>query len=300
MTASQVTVIVVTYNSADVIPGFIEGLRRSTADLDWRLVVVDNASGDGSAEIAQRLAPEAVVLRQPDNSGYAAGINAGLRESSPGPVLLLNPDITLQAEALNSLLEALKHSGAGIVVPQLRDSSGRLLYSLRREPSIRRVLGEAILGGDRAGRYDAWGEVVTVPERYASVGTADWATGACMLVSPECVHAVGSWDERYFLYSEETDFVLRARDAGFVLRYEPAAIAEHVGGEAHTSPRLFALLTVNRWRLYRERHSAIAASAFWAALVLDALPRALLGRRTSRASLAALLLRRRTFRLAPV
>lgn len=293
MIAPPVTVIAVTYNSADVLPGFLDGLRQATAGIDHRLVIVDNASTDGTVRVVEQLCPSAELLKMPGNLGYAAGINAGLQRAAGGPVLLMNPDITLRPDSLGVLLSALQHPGVGVAVPQLRGSDGGLQYSLRREPSIRRVVGEAVLGGRRAGRYDEWGEMVTAPERYTRVGTADWATGACMLVSAECLGTVGSWDERYFLYSEETDFLLRARDRGYSLRYEPSAVAEHVGGEVHTSPRLFALLTVNRWRLYRKRHNPLAATAFRVALILDALPRAALGRATYRAGLLALVSRQR-------
>jgi GT2 family glycosyltransferase len=140
----------------------------------------------------------------------------------------------------------------------------------------------------RAGRVGL-GEMITVPSRYENAGPADWATGACMLITPECRQRVGAWDEEFFLYSEETDYALRARDAGLSLRYQPAARATHRGGDAHRSPALFRLLTVNRWRLYRRRHGPVAATFFRAALIVDMLPRALAGRRTARAALSGLL-----------
>ena len=119
-------------------------------------------------------------------------------------------------------------------------------------------------------------------------------TGAIMLISAQCLEKCGLWDESFFLYSEETEFALRARDHGFATRLAPEARATHLGGESNTSARLWALLSVNRVRLYRRRHSAVATALYWCAVMLREAPRAALGRRTSRAAVTALL------RLRPV
>jgi GT2 family glycosyltransferase len=289
MPEAPVTVVSVTYNSASLIPGFLTGLRAATEDVPHQLVVVDNASGDGTADLAAELAPDALVVRGKHNLGYAGGINVAIREAAPtGPVLVTNPDLRLHPGAVKALLAALSDPAVGIAVPQLRDDTGRLLFSLRRDPRILRILGEAFLGGHRAGRYGPLGEVVSTTRHYLRPRSVDWATGACMLISAECMRRVGPWNEDFFLYSEETDFALRTRDAGLRLQYVPSALASHRGGDAHTSPELFALLTMNRWRLYRARHGRAAGAAFRAALIVDTLPRAAAGRAPARAALSEL------------
>jgi N-acetylglucosaminyl-diphospho-decaprenol L-rhamnosyltransferase len=293
----QVRVAVVTFNSARVLPGLLEGLPAACAGLDHELVVVDNASGDGSLTVVAERAPGARTVRLERNAGYAAGINAAVAlPGSFGSLLLLNPDVRLEPGAVPALAAALGEPGTGIAVPRLAGPDGRLARTLRRRPTVLRALGEALLGGDRAGRFAALGETVTDPRAYDVPGPADWATGAAMLVSAACLAAVGPWDESFLLYSEETEFALRAGRAGFGLRYTPAARGVHIGGEAHRSPELWALLVVNRVRLFARGHSALHARAFWAVVVLNEGLRALAGRRTSRAALAALLVpaRRRT------
>ena len=283
-----VTVIAVTHNSADVLPDFLRGLKDA-ATAPIRLVVVDNRSTDDSLAVLADQAPEATVIRSTENAGFAAGINRAIDTVEPtGPVLVLNPDVRLHAGAIDALLAAADQPGVGIVVPQLRDADGTLLFSLRREPHPVRVLGEAVLGGVRAGRLGL-GELVSSPASYQRARSADWATGACMLITADCRRRVGRWDESFFLYSEETDYALRTRDAGLSVRYQPTALATHRGGEAHTSTALFTLLVLNRWRLYRRRHGPRAGALFRAALVVDMLPRALAGRQTARAALAGLL-----------
>src|SRR5262249_15634965 len=104
------------------------------------------------------------------------------------------------------------------------------------------------------------------------------------------IRDVGPWDESFLLYSEETEFALRAADRGWTLWYEPAAVVEHIGGESDTNPNLSALAVVNRVRLVRSRRGPIAAAAFHLGVGCGTAVRAIGGRRTSRATLLALIL----------
>jgi glycosyltransferase involved in cell wall biosynthesis len=113
------------------------------------------------------------------------------------------------------------------------------------------------------------GETVVDPKSYEHPHVVPWATGAAWLITREAIDALGLLDERYFLYSEETEYMLRAGAAGFLVRYEPRAVAEHIGGEVQSSPRLWSILTTNRVRLHRERHGRIAAFFMWLAVALN-------------------------------
>jgi N-acetylglucosaminyl-diphospho-decaprenol L-rhamnosyltransferase len=284
-----VGLVVVTYQSARVLPGFLASLPAACAGLDVRVVAVDNASTDGGPDLVRASLPAAEVVELGANLGYAAGLNAGRRSlGAVGCVLVLNPDVRLRPGVVEALRDALSEPGVGVAVPRLVDGDGVLAPTLRREPTVLRALGEAVLGGSRAGRVSALGELVTDPAAYEAAGGADWATGAAMLISTSCWDALGGWDESFFLYSEETDFALRARDAGYRLRYVPDATAEHLGGEAKVNPGLHALLVRNRVRLFRKRHGRARTAAFAAAVVLNEALRAP-RRAGSRRALGALL-----------
>jgi len=244
------------------------------------IIVVDNAFSDGSLGLARSLWPGVRTLSLADNRGYAAGVNAGQAvadESSD--LLVLNPDVRLGPGSLSALLESAKAApaGIGIVVPRLCDPNRNLLRSLRREPTVMRALGEALLGGELGGRIPAFGEVIHDQAEYQKARRVTWASGAAMLISRECWEAAGPWDESFFLYSDEVDFALRARDAGFGVFREPNATAIHVGGEAHVDPELWALLKVNRVRLFARRHGTTKSIAFWLAVMLGEGLRAIVG-----------------------
>lgn len=297
--AGPVAVVVVTWNSAAVLPGFLDSLPAGMAGLDWRLVVADNDSADDTVAVVRKHAPEATVVETGRNGGYAFGINAALRaaaawEGGFRAVLICNPDVRMGEDCAATLIEDLDTplpdgTRVGITVPLLHEEDGALIHSLRRESSVTRALGEAVLGNRRAGRFPRWSELVTAPSAYAGPTAADWATGALLALSRECVTACGPWDESFFLYSEETDYCLRARDLGLRTRLRPEARATHLGGDSRVSPRLWSLLVVNRVRLFRRRHGLPATVAFRSAVLLREASRAALGREPARAAVRALL-----------
>ncbi|WP_240686895.1 glycosyltransferase [Amycolatopsis suaedae] len=293
---AELAVVIVTYNSAEVVGDCL----RATAvalehDPDARIIVVDNGSGDDTLDVVARVAPHATVVARGSNDGFAAGVNAGFAAAPGRDVLVLNPDIRLEASAVSTLRAALATPGTGITVPLLLDRDGRPQHSLRREPTALRAFGEALLGGTRAGRIPLLGELIVRYERYSTRGTADWATGAAWLVSWRCREAIGTLDERYFLYSEETEYMLRAGDHGFAVRFDPRAAATHFGGEQSTSPTLWALSAANRVRLRRQRAGRLAAAAMWLGVVANESLRAVARRRDPkhRAALRELLRMRR-------
>jgi GT2 family glycosyltransferase len=286
----KVTVAIVTYNSGRVLADCLRSLPAGFGEVGYEVVVADNASADDTVAVAHELAPNVRVAVLKRNRGYAAGVNAAIAEArATEAVYVLNPDARLYPGSVRPLIDALDDRATGIAVPKLLNDDGELQFSLRREPTVTRAFGEAVIGGRRAARTKRFGEIIGVPGAYEHPTTCDWASGAAMLVARRCLDAVGPWDESFFLYSEETDFALRARDAGFVLRYVPDAVVKHLGGEMSRDPRLWSMAPVNRVRLYRRRHGRVRSGAFTTAVVINEALRAATGSPTHRAGLRALL-----------
>jgi GT2 family glycosyltransferase len=286
-----VAAVIVTHNSAAVLEGCLLSLTNGFQGVHLaEIVVADNASADDSATIAVSVSGLPLrVVQLGVNAGYAAGINAAVREldtAAIDAVLVLNPDTRLRPGSVALLADALDTPGRGIVVPRLVNPDGTLQPSLHRQPTVTRALTEALIGGHRAGGL---GELITDPEPYRRPGPAVWATGAAMLISTTTMREIGPWEESFLLYSEEVEFALRAADHGWVLWYEPDAVVEHIGGESSTNPMLAALLAVNRVRLFRARRGPLAGTAYFVAVTTGQLIRAIAGRRTARAAVVALL-----------
>jgi N-acetylglucosaminyl-diphospho-decaprenol L-rhamnosyltransferase len=283
--SAQVIVVVVTYNSAHVVHDLLDSLPAAFGDISRDVIVVDNASTDSTvAELHGRSDCRVVIA---ENLGYSAGINRGVREGAPAQaILILNPDVRLHPGAVGPMLAALADPKVGIVAPQIRNSDDSLHFSLRREPTPLRAIGL-----NRTG-LPAFSEYVNDPDVYRSATDVDWALGAVLLMSRECYDGVNGWDESYFLYSEETDLSLRARDLGWLTRYEPGSIATHIGGASGQSPRIHAMQIVNRVRLYRRRNGRWGAYLYFGLTVLSELSWAARGHRDARFAVTCLLIPR--------
>jgi N-acetylglucosaminyl-diphospho-decaprenol L-rhamnosyltransferase len=265
----ECAVIIVSYNSAQHITRLLDSLPAATSGLQTRCIVVDNGSQDETMSIIHSR-NDVVAIETGQNLGYAAGINVGRAHIGPSSsLLILNPDLVLEPGAIVQLYRTLDERGVGIAVPMLLTDEGSLYLSLRHEPSLMRALGEALFGGHVPRRPGWLSETIRDRLTYQHQQDVAWAGGAALLISAACNEAVGDWDsDRFFLYSEETDFAMRARRCGYRVRYVPTARARHEGGGSSRSPILGALMAVNRVRYYEKYHRRPATSFFRAITIL--------------------------------
>jgi GT2 family glycosyltransferase len=275
--------VIVTHNSASVIEPLLDSLVDAMGELTSVTVVVDNGSVDATVDVVRNRAD--CLLVEGRNVGYAAGVNRGAAEVPLArSILVLNPDVVLDPGSVPAMQRALSRPGVGIVAPLVREVDGETSWSLRREPTIRRALG---LGRTA---HAVFSEYVTSREDYRHGHFVDWAVGAILLVSRECHEAVSGWDESYFLYSEETDLSLRARDLGFGTWFEPSAGSMHVGGASGTSGATQAMQATNRVRLYRRRHGPVASACYWLLTLLGEVSWWVRGNPLSRHAVGSLLI----------
>jgi GT2 family glycosyltransferase len=194
-------------------------------------VVVDNASSDETVSLlreAQAGGSGLSVCEMGRNAGYAAAVNAAFAHAPGRDVLLVNPDVELTggeaATALAAVLE--RNPGIGVVAPRLVGEDGEAQPNARRYPSL-----PAMLGATGAGRiapplrrsYERY----VLPSRSDRAHTVDWVIGGAMLIRRTAFDAVGGWDERYFLYIEDTDFCRRCARAGWEIAYVPSVSLRH-------------------------------------------------------------------------
>ena len=268
-------VVVVTYNSADHITVLLDSLPAAAGDLHIRCVIVDNGSRDRTVDLLNRRG-DVTLIETGRNLGYAGGINVARANCGPcSSILILNPDLELEPNAIVHLHETLDSPGVGAAVPMLFNEDGSRFFTLRREPSPTRALGDALFGGRFIARPGWLSETIYEDSAYRRPTDVAWAGGAALLISSDCDSAVGDWDsERFFLYSEETDFFRRVRRRGYRVRSAPGAHARHVGGASGTAPALNALLAANRIRYYEKYHGGAMSSLFRAAVLIHYLLRA--------------------------
>jgi GT2 family glycosyltransferase len=206
----------------------------SNGSLSAEVIVVDNASDDDSADMVAAEFPWVTLIRAPKNGGYAYGNNLALRQAHGDAIMLLNPDTVLNPGAIAELLARLmEHPEAGIVGPLLLRPNGSMHLACRRsfptpEVAFYRLSGlsRVFPKSPRFGRYNL---TYLAPDEPLEV---DSVCGACLVVRRRVVDAIGLLDERFFMYGEDLDFCLRAKRAGWTVRYEPSVVVQHQHGAA--------------------------------------------------------------------
>jgi GT2 family glycosyltransferase len=288
---SGLSVVIVTYNSASVLPGLLDSLPIGLEGVArFEIIVVDNDSKDNSVDVALAHSVRPRVIQMGRNAGYAAAINAATATvSADVDLLILNPDVRLLPGAAISLVSRFRDSTVGVTVPRILAEDGSTCLSLRREPSLMTAWTDAILGGRLAARIDT-GETIGNSLIYNRSGPIEWATGAILAVASRARAVVGDWDESFFLYSEEVDYLRRVRENGFSVTFVPEAQAVHIGREYIENSYLSALMTANRIRYYQRHHGRLSTAAFRLSIVVGEAIRAILGpghRAALRAALAS-------------
>ena len=224
---TAVTVIVVTLNALPWVERSLESVRGHET------VVVDHGSTDGTLELVRERFPDATLLERA-NDGLAAGWNAGMREAAGRYFLLLNADAWVVGDAVEQLVAfADANPDAAYVGPLLRNPDGSLQRSVRGFPTVWRLATEYLFLRKLAPRSRALNAFYAGGFAHDRVVDAEFLMGACMLVRRAAVDEVGPLDERFFLFSEETDWCYRFRQAGWRVVFYPGAEAVHVGGAGH-------------------------------------------------------------------
>ena len=236
-----VTAIIVNYNAGAELRRALQSIADDMGERPWDAVVVDNASTDGSAEIALEFHPHAALVRNTQNVGFGRGVNQGLAVARAPMVLIMNPDCRVEPGAIARLASELeRHSGCVIVGPRILDPDGTEQGSARGDPDM---LTGAFGRSTRLRRLlpglgiSARNVVLASTARDGGSLAVDWLSGACMLVRTDGVRAAGGFDERYFLYWEDADLCRRLRNAGSHVRYVPAATAVHRVGQSSRTAR---------------------------------------------------------------
>jgi len=251
----DLSIIIVTYRSRADIGACLASLRDATRGLRAEIVVVDNASGDGTVEAA-RAEPGVLVLALPQNAGFGAGINRGLAVTSGRYVLWMNPDARLVGGSLAAVLAWMdERPDVGVVGGKILDPGGAVQRSARAFPSYGAALGH------RYSLLTRWFPRNPFSRRYLReqatyevVEPVDWVSGAFLLHRRAVSDALHGLDEQFFMYCEDVDFCLRAWHGGWKVFFHPGMVLEHaIGGSSRqASRRMIVARHRSIWRYYRK------------------------------------------------
>ena len=227
MEQPDVSVVVVTWNALPWLEQCLDSVRGHDA------IVVDHGSTDGTVAFVRERHPDVRVIEQ-ENKGMGGGNNAGMRAADGRYFLLLNSDAWVLDDGVDKLVEfADGHPEAAVVGPKLLNRDGTLQRSARGEPTVWRLATEYFFIRKLAPRTRLLNPLYRGDFAHDEVAEVDWLYGPALLVRREAADAVGLFDEDFFMFSEEVDWLTRFRRAGWKVLFFPGAEVVHVGGASH-------------------------------------------------------------------
>ena len=252
---TDLAVVIVSYNTRDDLARTLDSLTSAPPSLSHQVVVVDNASQDGSLDMVRGTYPHARAIDAGSNLGFSKANNIGIRATASDLVLLLNSDTEVPPGAIDGLVRELRaHPEAAIAGPRLVDAQGRPELSIGRMIGPFNEVRQKVTGA----LYDRdWGPVRRSVERsLATPQEVDWVSGACLLVWRADAEAVGLLDERFFLYTEDVDFCASVRGRGRRVRFVPSIEVRHLGGRSRRTDPSAASAAYRRSHLafYAKHH----------------------------------------------
>jgi N-acetylglucosaminyl-diphospho-decaprenol L-rhamnosyltransferase len=273
----DIAIITVSTSEAHWLRPCLSTVFAHMGDVSADVVVVDNESRDGTAEVVATEFPDARVVPC-RNHGFSHANNRGLMTCDARFVLFLNPDTEIVEGSFEELVAAMDaRPTVGLIGVRQLTTDGRVDKTIRRFPNALRALGEA-LATERLPRRPRWlGERELDRSAYDREVACDWTTGSFMLARREAIESAGFLDERYFMYSDETDFCRRIKTAGWEIRHLPSMTIIHHEGKAGIKPNIESLNAMSRIRYARKHFSPVHRLLHFGAVLLGASLRSVYG-----------------------
>jgi GT2 family glycosyltransferase len=275
----RLSIVIVSFNTRDLTRRCLEEIRAEAASLTHEILLVDNASRDGSAEMVAEEFPDVRLFRTDRNLGFGNANNVALREARGEYIVLLNSDAFMKPGALARAVEHMDANpacglGGGMLVGREGDlqPSARMYHTVGRDLMVMTGLAYRFPKSRVFGSLDRTWADPSVPAK------VDWVPGAFSIIRPSALERVGHFDPDFFLYYEEVDLCRRIQRAGFEIWYWPDVVVTHIGGESSRQLKSLAFSStaaqVVLWRMrstllyYRKHHGPKVHAAYWSESLL--------------------------------
>lgn len=273
--APDLSIVIVNWNVRDLLKSCLRSIYRggiSTDRLRLETIVVDNASTDGSVEMARQAFPQVTLIANEDNAGFTGGNNQGMALSRGRYVLLLNPDTEVLDDALHRMVAYMDaHPQVGALGPMLLNPDGSVQSSRRRFPRPATAFVESTALQSCFPHHRLLTDYYALDIPDDAVAEVDWVTGACLLIRREALDGVGPLDDGFFMYSEELDWCHRAKAAGWEVIYYPEAKVIHHGGQSSEQVKAFQIIRFNRSKIryFYKYHGPLVAGTLRLFLLIN-------------------------------
>ncbi|MFM2067290.1 MAG: hypothetical protein RLZZ584_2199 [Pseudomonadota bacterium] len=254
-----VSVIIVSWNARRHLEACLRSIEAAAPACVTEIIVVDNASADGSADCVAQQFPQVRLVRAGANLGFARANNLAMRQAGAESFALVNSDALVHRGSLETLAAHLdRHPGVGLVGPRVSGADGLLQRTCRRLPGPWNTLCRALALDRLLPGQALFSGYELPPARHETAHEAEVLSGCFCLARRAAVEQVGGFDEQFFFYGEDIDWCKRLRDAGWKIAYLPAATAVHLGGGSTAgAPLRFSVeilrATLTYWRKHHGR-----------------------------------------------
>jgi GT2 family glycosyltransferase len=269
--APRISVVVVVWNAKQYVRECLESLREHCAHVCSEVIVVDNASTDGTAELVEEMFPEFRLIRNPGNFGFARANNIGIAHSSGDYVCLVNSDVKFVDDCISPMIEYLsQHPAVAMVGPKMLAPDGKVWRSTMRFPTIWNYFCRA-LGVDIAFKKSRlFGGLLMSDFDHQTTTPVEVLNGWFVVVRRRAMERVGLLDPQFFMYGEDVDWCYRFRKAGEGVVFFAEAGAIHYGGasSSHAPLRFYLELYRATWQYWRKHHGGLAQLGFLAAFAV--------------------------------
>ena len=224
--------VIVNWNVRELLEKCLLSIEKFSSHFNFEIIVVDNASMDGSVAMMRERFPQINLIANTKNLGFAAGVNQCIKQARGEYIVLLNPDVEVMESTLESLLEEFKKcADSGIVGGKIKNEDGSIQPSVRAFPD---VLSQVLISLKLKHIFNlrAIGRYLAQNFDYEKRREVDQVMGAFFAIRRKVIEQIGMMDERFFLWFEEVDFCKRAKDAGWKVIYTPKSEVLHLGGKS--------------------------------------------------------------------
>ncbi len=265
----DVSIIVVNWNAQDLLRKCLQCVQTTVQQVTYEIIVVDNASTDGSQAMVRNEFPAVIQIENSDNAGFTRANNQGIAISQGRYILLLNSDAFVENHTIDAMVEFMdNHPEAGMSGCKLLNEDGSLQPSCYTFPSLTTEFYTALQLDKLLAQHREFGKYKMSWWDFNDVRDVDAVMGAFMLVRREVIEQTGGMDESYFMYSEEVDWCYRIKQQGWKILYNPEAQAVHLWGGSSQQVRVEMFLQLYRSRVAFFRKNYGGASAFLLKMIL--------------------------------
>jgi GT2 family glycosyltransferase len=252
----EISVIIVSWNGCALLRKCLKSIRESGGPLVREVVLIDNASSDGSADMVEEEFPEVTLIRSKENLGFARANNLGLKRASGSWLALVNSDVVVHPGCFERLASFLgEHGEVGLVGPKVFGRDGRLQRTCRRFPTIWNTLCRSFALDCVFPRWPLFSEREMRHSGQESESEVEVLSGCFWMARRKAMEKVGGLDERFFFYAEDMDWCKQVRDAGWKVVYVPEARATHFGGgSSANAPLRYSIELLRANLIYWKKH----------------------------------------------